>query len=350
MYAIAASLLIFCLSLPNTGHAQTLTILTWDAYFSSALVTAWEARTGATIKQIVFDKEEVRNSMLGNVREGSLDLVLIDQVSASLFGERGLLLPVRQYTGTANLRHLDSRWVQTCGDYASPYFWGSMGLVYRSDKVTAPPDSWQALLNPEPQLVGHIGMIDNYVDTLAPSLLVRGESINTGDEALLSAVYDELRALIPGILTFEYALSFVGTDARADDLHLALGYSGDHLELNRLANTNTWEYVVPKEGTALWIDCMAVLEGSANKALALDFLNFLNAPEVAAENSLSLGIASPNQAAIALQPEAFRNDPLVYPDEKAFGLFQEYDKDITINNMMVRNRITSALVNLHEAQ
>jgi spermidine/putrescine transport system substrate-binding protein len=350
MYAIAASILIFCLTLPATGHAQTLTILTWDAYFSSALLTAWEARTGATVKQILFDKEEVRNSMLGNVREGSLDLVLIDQVSASLFGERGLLLPVSHYTGVANLQNLDSRWVQTCGDYASPYFWGSMGLVYRSDKVTTPPASWQALLDPEPSLAGHIGMLDSYIDTLAPSLLVRGESINTGDEALLSTVYDELRALIPGVLTFEYALSFVGTDPRGDDLYMALGYSGDHLELNRLANTDTWKYIVPGEGTALWIDCMAVLEGSANKALALDFLNFLNAPDVAAENSLTLGIASPNQAAIALQPEAFRNDPLVYPDEESFGQFQEYDKDITLSNMMVRNRITSALVNLHEAQ
>lgn len=350
MYAIAASILIFCLTLPATGHAQTLTILTWDAYFSSALLTAWEARTGASVKQILFDKEEVRNSMLGNVREGSLDLVLIDQVYASLFGERGLLLPVSQYAGVANLRHLDSRLAQTCGDYASPYFWGSMGLVYRSDKVTTPPASWQALLDPEPSLVGHIGMLDSYIDTLAPSLLMRGESINTGDEALLSTVYDELRALIPGVLTFEYALSFVGTDPRGDDLYMALGYSGDHLELNRLANTDTWKYVVPNEGTALWVDCLAVLEGSANKALAMDFLNFINAPEVAAENSLTLGIASPNQAAIALQPDTFRNDPLVYPDEESLGQLQESDNDITISNMMVRNRITSALVNLHEAQ
>ena len=95
---------------------------------------------------------------------------------------------------------------------------------------------------------------------------------------------------------------------------------------------------------------MAVLDGSVNKALALDFLNFINAPEVAAENSLTLGIASPNSAAVALQPETFRQDPLVYPDEQTLSHFQEYDADITLANIMVRNRITSALVNLHEAQ
>jgi spermidine/putrescine transport system substrate-binding protein len=156
--------------------------------------------------------------------------------------------------------------------------------------------------------------------------------------------------LLPGILTFEYALTFVGEDPRADELHLALGYSGDQHELNRLANTDTWEFAVPEEGSILWIDCMAVLEGSANKALAMDFLNFINTPEVAAENSLTLGIASPNRAAMALQPDSFRQDPLVYLDESSLGHFQGYDPGITISNIMVRNRITSALVNLHEAQ
>lgn len=350
MYAIALSILIICLTLPATGHSQTLTILTWEAYFSADMLSAWEARTGASVKQIIFDKDEVRNSMLGNVREGTLDLVIIDQVSASLFGERGILLPVSQYTGVSNLQTLDPRWVQSCGAFASPYFWGSMGLVYRRDKVSAPPTSWQALLAPEPALLGHIGLIDSYIDTLAPSLFMRGESINTGDETLLSSVYEELRALLPGVLTFEYALSFVGEDPRADELYLALGYSGDQHELNRMTNTDTWEFAVPSEGSTLWVDCMAVLEGSANKALALDFLNSINAPDVAAENSLTLGIASPNLAAIALQPESFRNDPLVYPDESSRGHFQDYDTDITLGNIMVRNRITSALVNLHEAQ
>lgn len=350
MRALVLSILLSCLSLPSAGHAQTLNILTWEAYFSDALIAAWEARTGATVHQIIFDRDEVRNSMLGNVRAGSLDLVSIDQVSAPLFGERGILMPVRQYAGVPNLRHLDERWVHSCGDFATPYLWGTMGLVYRSDKLSAAPSSWLALLRPDADLLGHIGLLENYIDTLAPSLFVRGASVNTGDEAELSAVYDELRALLPGILTFEYALTFVGTNARADDLHLALAYSGDERELNRLANTSAWEYVVPDEGTTLWIDCLAVPEGSSNKALAMDFLNFLNTPEIAAANSMDLGIASPNNAATALQPDAFRNDSKVYPDEQRRSHYQEYDADITLSNIMVRNRITSALVNLHEAQ
>lgn len=350
MYLKLLSILLTSLALCSSGQAQTLNILIWDAYLSDETIAAWESRSGATINQILFDRDEVRNSMLGNVRDGTLDLVSIDPVSAPLFGKRGILVPVEEYASTPNLRHLDERWVQSCGDYSTPYFWGTMGLVYRRDVLPEAPDSWKALLQPSEGLSGHIGLVDNYVDTLAPSMFMRGTSINTDDEAVLSTVYDEMRALLPQILTFDYALSFAARDPRADQLYLALAYSGDQHELNAIMGTDTWEYVVPQEGTALWTDCLAVLSGSSRKALAMDFLNFINTPDVAAENSLALGIASPNSAAVALQPEPFRTDPLIYPDAKMQTLFQQYDRDISLSNIMVRNRITSALVNLHEAQ
>ncbi len=349
MHKIFPYILVGSLGLTSVSHAQTLNILTWEAYFSEAMISAWEARTGATVNQIVFDNDEVRNSMLGTVRPGTIDLVAIDKVSAPLFGDRGILVPVAQYSGTDNLRHLEPRWVQSCGDFATPYLWGTMGLVYRRDILPEAPDSWRALLEPEASLIGHLGMLDNYIDTLAPSLILRQASMSTDDEALLSEVYDELRALLPSVLTFDYALTFVGNDARANDLHLALAYSGDELELNRITGTDNWAYAVPQEGSALWIDCLAVVANSSNQALAMDFLNFMNTPEQAAANSLEIGVASTNTAAVALQPEAFRNDPLVYPDVSAEQKFQEYEA-ITLNNILMRNRITSALVNLHESQ
>jgi len=349
MRKIFPYILVGSLGLTSVSQAQTLNILTWEAYFSEGLISAWEARTGATVNQIVFDNDEVRNSMLGTVRPGTIDLVTIDKVSAPLFGDRGILVPVAQYSGTDNLRHLEPRWVQSCGDFATPYLWGTMGLVYRRDILPRAPDSWQALLQPEASLVGHLGLLDNYIDTLAPSLILRNASISTEEEALLSQVYDELRALLPSLLTFDYALTFVGQHPQADDLHLALGYSGDERELNRLSGTDHWAYAVPREGTALWIDCLAVVANSSNPALAMDFLNFMNAPEQAAANSEAIGIATTNTAAMALQPANFRDDPLVYPNVTAGQNFQEYEP-ITLNNILMRNRITSALVKLHESQ
>ncbi|MDP1929887.1 MAG: spermidine/putrescine ABC transporter substrate-binding protein [Gammaproteobacteria bacterium] len=332
------------------GNGQTLRILNWEAFLSEDTISQWEARTGASIEQIYFDNDENRNSLLTSYDQTTIDLVVIDQVSAPVFGRRGVLLPVSAYSGTPNLSHIDPQWKAQCGEYGTPYLWGTMGLAYRKDILTLPPSSWSALLNPAPELTGHIGLLEDYVDTLAPSLLKRGASVNTADESLLAEVFEELRSLLPAVLTFEYPITFVGSYPNADDLHLALAYSGDQYELNDMSGGDVWGYTIPEEGTVLWIDCLAVLANSPNKALAFDFINFINQPDVAAANSEAVFVATPNASALPLQSTAFRSNTLIYPDEATLAKSQHYDFAMANENVRLRNRITSSLVNIHESQ
>ncbi|MDO8273386.1 MAG: spermidine/putrescine ABC transporter substrate-binding protein [Gammaproteobacteria bacterium] len=332
------------------GYGQTLTILNWDAYLSEEAIAQWEVSTGASIRQIYFDNDETRNSLLTSYDQRSIDLVIIDQVTAPVFGRRGILLPLAKYQDTPNLRHIDPMWQAQCGEYSTPYLWGTMGLVYRTDKLAKAPASWRDLLTPSITLSGHIGLLEDYIDTLAPSLLVRGADINSSDEALLAEVFAEMRSLLPSVLTFDYPITFVGENPEADNLHLALAYSGDQLELNELSGGDLWQYVIPSEGTVLWVDCLAVLSTSPNQALAFNFLNFMNSPDVAAANSEALFVATTNAAALPLQSKHFRNNPLIYPDEETLSNSQNYDYEMDNSNVRLRNRITSSLVNIHESE
>ena len=72
-------------------------------------------------------------------------------------------------------------------------------------------------------------------------------------------------------------------------------------------------YVVPEEGTALWIDFLVVSAQSTRKAEAYALLDFLNRPEAAARNAQHVNFASPNTAADPLLPPAFRGNPAIYP-------------------------------------
>lgn len=92
------------------GYGQTLRILNWEAFLSDDSSREWESRTGATIDQVYFDNDENRN--------------------------------------TPNLSHVDPQWLTQCGEYSTPYQWGTMGLVYRKDILSTPPLSWSAPLNP----------------------------------------------------------------------------------------------------------------------------------------------------------------------------------------------------------
>lgn len=344
------TLLLTGLMTCSIGYGQTLTILNWEAYLSESAIAQWEASTGASIRQIYFDNDETRNSLLTSYDQSAIDLVIIDQVTAPVFGRRGILKPVADYQDAPNLRHIDPMWQAQCGEFSTPYLWGTMGLVYRTDKLAKAPSSWRDLLTPSITLSGHIGLLEDYIDTLAPSLLVRGADINSADKTVLAEVFAEMRGLLPSVLTFDYPITFVGENADADNLHLALAYSGDQLELNELSGGEYWQYVIPNEGTVLWVDCLAVLSTSQNQALAFNFLNFMNTPEVAAANSEALSVATTNAAALPLQSEHFRGNTLIYPDEETLSSSQNYDYNMDNANVRLRNRITSSLVNLHESK
>ncbi len=332
------------------GNPPALRILNWEAFLSERTISQWEARTGATVNQIYFDNEENRNSVLISYDQVAIDLVVIDQITAPMFGRRGILLPTAEYRDTPNLRHIDPLWNAQCGEYSTPYMWGTMGLLYRKDMLALPPHSWSDLLSPASELTGHIGLLEDDVDSLAPPLLQRGASITTADKTLLAQAFEDLRSLLPAVLTFEYPITFVGDNPNANELHLALGYSGDQYELNELSGADVWDYVIPEEGTLLWVDCLAVLANSPNKALAFDFIDFINQPDVAAANSEALHVATPNASALPLQSEAFRSNTLIYPDKATRAKSQNHEPVMDNDNVRLRNRITSSLVHIHESQ
>lgn len=330
--------------------AQTLNILTWQGEFADETISQWEEHSGVRVKQIFFDQEEVRNTILLSSEISDIDIVNIDPSTADYVGQRDIFVPVEQYQNTANFRYFNPHLAQSCAPYATPYLWGTLGIVYRKDRVSNVPSSWRDILEPNEEVIGHIGWVENYVDTLAPAFILRNQSPNTDNEDLLKETFEQLKDLLPNILTFEYAISYLGEYPNSDDLYMALAYSGDQKELNTLSNSEQWEYVVPNEGSMVWTDCLAILRQSEKQALAMDFINFINIPKVAAANSEAILIPSSNVAAAALQSEAARNNPAFTLDAEQLGKLIHYDAEFSVRNILLRDRITSTLVELHESQ
>lgn len=334
----------------TASNAQTLNILTWEAFFADEVIAQWEARSGATVKQIYFDQAEVRNAILLSPDVSGIDIVSIDNLTVGPIGAQGILVPLEQYTNTPNSRYFDQDDAQRCAPYATPYLWGTLGIVYRTDRVSPAPNSWRDLMQPSQALQGHIGWVENYVDTLAPALILRNQSVTTDDEDLLKEVFDEMKTLLPSILTFQYAISYLDISPKADELYMALAFSGDQQTLNQLSESQHWKYVVPDEGSMIWSECLAVLQHSNQKSLAMDFINFINSPEIAANNSEILAIASSNAAAAPLQSEAVRSNQEFAPTADQREKLSHYSPDLSIRNVLLRDRITSTLVELHESK
>jgi len=339
---------MLALLLSPVALAEKLTFLNWEVYLAPEVIERWESETGVKIDQIYFDNDERRDRMMVEAGRHQIDLAVLDEVASRLFGERGISFAPTE-AQAPNLEHLDPRFTAQCGRHSVPYLWGTLGIAYRSDKVLTAPTSWAELVRPSPELAGHIGMIDDGADMLAPPLLMRDRSINSASREVLQTAFDDLKQQVPSVLTYEYAITYLQSHPDADELYMASAYSGDQDTLNEIEGGERWRYAVPGEGTILWADCLAVVAESDKQALAIRFIDFLNRPEIAAINAQAVWVATPNSAAYELLDDEFRQDPTVYPPAEVMAKSQLYGV-LSEENLLLRQRITSAIRKLHDAR
>ncbi len=333
--------LLCAFSVQASATTATLKILTWEAYISSAVIALWEQKTATKIERVLFDNDKQRDDII-NANHGNIDVIIIDEVASRYFGNKQLLTPIN-HDNVANMSHIDTRWLRQCGEYSSPYFWGTLGLLYRHDILQVTPTSWQDILQPSRELSGHIAMSKDYSDLFLPSLFMRGESISSAKKTVLKEVYYELLEQVQHILTFDYPVSYLKQQPLTNQLHLAMGYSGDEVTLNKLTNSDSWSFVIPQEGTIIWADCLAVSAGSKQQALALEFINFLNQPEIAAMNAENLGFSTVNKAAYELLVEQGMVEGTYYPSAAILAKSQFYSP-ADVLNVYERSRITQSIV------
>ena len=263
-------------------------------------------------------------------------------MASRYFGEKQQLIPVNE-RNVANVWNIEAKWLRQCGDYSSPYFWGSLGLAYRQDILKTPPTSWQDIINPKDYLSGHIAMFKDYSDLFLPSLFLRGESIASAEKSVWKEIYNELLEQVPHLLTFDYLVSYLKQQPLANDLYLAMAYSGDEISLNKITNSDSWAFVIPQEGTIIWTDCLAVTAASKQQALAFQFINFLYQPDIAAMNAADTGFSTVNRAAYELLAQQGKINLSHYPRADILAKSQFYSTN-DILNVYERSRMTQSIV------
>ncbi len=333
--------LILCLLTIGHSQAQELVLLNWDEYLSEGVVEAFTRETGHTIRVVVYDSDPARDDILASTAIKQYDLVVIDSLSAQRFGKIHKLVNLDQQF-LPNASKVGSLWRQSCGQYSTPYFWGTLGILYRSDRVNYKPNSWADLLYPRDALKGHVGMQLGFYDTLTPALKLMGTSLNSEDSKEIKTAYGLLQHQKPHVLTYQYALSYLRESKNKDNLHMALGYSGDQYALNGEQDSAPWKYVIPKEGTAIWIDCLSVIASTTKKIAALMFINFINRTDIAVLNANEVGSATTHMSAKKLINKELLEDTSLYPNPDVIG-DSEFLKSINAISKQQRGDILRAL-------
>jgi spermidine/putrescine transport system substrate-binding protein len=214
--------------------------------------------------------------------------------------------------GTANLM---PRWKNPPYDpnsqHSMPFNWGTTGLLYNKEVLQAEPTDWNFLWDNRDALSGKMTLLDDVRETMGMVLKSLGYSYNATDSAQLEAAYRKLMQIKPNLAGFK---SFGWEDQLvAGDLAVCMTYSllGNSLPLENPQLV----YVIPKSGTSIWTDTMAIPVQAPNVDAAYAWINFILEPENAAYAATLLKLGTPNQAAFELLPAATKSNTKVYPTE-----------------------------------
>ena len=290
----------------------TVTVFMYSEYIDPALVERFEKETGL---KVVLDTYENTEEMMSKVASAGdqYDVVVVSDHAIPVMAARGTFRPL-DLAKIPNARNVSARFVKPAydpqGRYSLPYQWGTMGLVYRKDKLDGSSLSWAAVLDPGSQ-PGPVVMIDSLRDLMAAALFLKGYSPNTRKADELKAAGDLLRAARTKRLLGFYGSPDSVQKVLAGDAWVGIAYNGDAVA--KLDDST--DFGVPKEGTIIWVDAMTVPAKAPNPAGSWRFIDFILQPDVGAQLSNYLEYATPNEASLALIEPEVRGDPRVYPPD-----------------------------------
>lgn len=303
---------------PAQAARPQLRLFIWSEYMDPAVLREFERRFDC---EVVLDLYEDDGAMMAKLRAGGAgqyDVVVPSDYRVPTLIQLGLLAPLRPEQ-LPNLRHVEARFRRLPFDpdnrYTVPYQWGTLGLLVRAPAGRPVPDSWAAVFDPPPDS-GPVVLLDSARDLIGAALKYRGQDVNTTDPATLRAARDLL------LRAKRRALGFDGTVGGKNKVlgrlaTVAVVYSGEGVRA--MAEDPETRYVIPKEGSLIWVDSLAVLRGAPNRDLAERFLNFCLEPEIGARIAHYTQFATPNAAARAhLRPADLAN-PVLYPPEEVLA-------------------------------
>lgn len=295
---------------PGAGTGvRTLNLFIWSSYIAPETIAKFEARHGVRVNVDLYDSNE---ALLAKLQAGNAgyDVVCPSDYSVQVLLAQGLLRPL-DHSALPHLRNVDEAFLDRPYDpgnaHSVPYFWGTTGIAYDRRKVKAPVDSWNALW--DEAYAGRILMLDDAREAFMAALKRRGQSLNATDRAVLQRARDDLLRQKP--LVRAYNSSSFEDVLLAGDVWLAQGWNGQFAKA--MDENPDIVYVVPKEGSTLFIDNLAIPQGARDPELAHAFIDFTLEAEIAAEICRTMRYSSPNRAAVALLPPEIREQAAVFP-------------------------------------
>ena len=304
-------MLVGCADQPK----EKIIVYNWGEYIDPEVLKMFTKETGI---KVVYDEFETNEEMYPKVELGAetYDLICPSDYMIEKMLQKDMLAEIN-WDNVSNISNIGDAYMDIAraydpeNKYSVPYMWGTVGILYNKTMVKEDDslDSWNILW--DEAYAGNIIMQRSVRDAFAVALKLQGHSLNSTDENELKKAQQLLLAQKP--LVQAYYVDEVRDAMIAGDAALAVIYSGEALYTQDY--NEDLEYVVPKEGSNIWLDAWVIPKNCKNKEGAEQFLNFLCRPDIAKMNFEYITYSTPNEAAKAMLDEEMQKNETVFPSK-----------------------------------
>ena len=313
MMSLSIALLSGCGSSSGSENGQVI-VYNWGEYIDPDTIEMFEEETGI---EVVYDEYETNEIMYPKVESGaaSYDVVCPSDYMISKMIANDLLAEIN-FDNIPNAKaniaaqyYEQSKGFDPDNKYSIPYCWGTVGILYNKTMVEEPITSWAQLW--DEKYADNILMQDSVRDAFMVAEKLNGFSMNTVDPDELEIAKNSLIEQKP--LVQAYVVDQVRDKMIGGEAAIGVIYSGEAIYTQR--ENPDLEYVIPAEGTNVWIDSWVILKDAPNKENAEKFIDFMCRPDIALMNFDYITYSTPNQAAQELiEDEEIRNSAIAFPD------------------------------------
>ncbi len=296
----------------KTADAGQVIVYNWGEYLDPETLDMFTEETGI---EVVYEEFETNEIMYPKIETGAVayDVVCPSDYMIQKMIQNDLLAEIN-FDNVPNIKNIGEEYMKSSREfdpenkYSVPYCWGTVGILYNKTMVDEPVTSWDILW--DEKYKDNILMQDSVRDALGIALKRLGYSLNTTSEDEIAEAADTLIEQKP--LVQAYVIDQVRDKMIGDEAALGVIYSGEAIYTQR-ENENL-EYVIPEEGSNIWIDSWVIPKNAKNKENAEAFINFMCEPEIALMNFDYITYSTPNTAARELiEDEDIRNSTIAFP-------------------------------------
>lgn len=308
----------------DRGVNGQVIVYNWGEYIDPETLRMFEEETGI---KVIYDEFETNESMYPKVESGAVayDIACPSDYMISRMIENGMLSEIN-YDHIPNAKkNIGAQYYEQAAGfdpenkYAIPYCWGTVGILYNQTMVEEPITRWEQLW--DEKYADNILMQDSVRDAFMVAEKLNGDSMNTLDAGELEDAKNLLIKQKP--LVQAYVVDQVRDKMIGGEAAIGVIYSGEAIYTQK--ENPDLVYVIPEEGTNVWIDSWVILKNAPNKENAEKFIDFMCREDIALMNFDYITYSTPNVAARELiEDETIKNSEIAFPDLSQYDNLETY--------------------------